>query len=354
MDTNRTKRQALGHEPEALIWSAHEMAEIVLGIGTSHSPMLNSPAEDYPKHAEIDASGRRLLDKFGKPTTYGELVAKADPKIKDLLTLDVMQRKVDKCNAAVERVANEIASAKLDALIVVGDDQNEQYADDNMPAILIYAGETILNNPLLLGEDAPKFWRHARSQYHEVEAPRSYPVAAPLARHMIDHLMDAGFDISHAKRLGKEQIGEGHAFGFVHRRLMKDNVIPIVPVALNTYAPPNQPRPRRCYDLGRRIVEAVRTAKGYERVGILGSGGLSHFYLDEELDERVLNACRTRNGEALSTIPPEQLNSGASEIRNWITTAGAVEHLETRWQEYEPCYRSLAGTGYGAAFAIWQ
>ena len=59
------------------------MAEIVLAIGTSHSPLLNSPAEDYPKHAAIDASGRKLLDKQGRPTTYGALLEKADPSIKD-------------------------------------------------------------------------------------------------------------------------------------------------------------------------------------------------------------------------------------------------------------------------------
>lgn len=34
-------------------------ADIVLAIGTSHVPLLNSPAEDYPKHAAIDASGRK-------------------------------------------------------------------------------------------------------------------------------------------------------------------------------------------------------------------------------------------------------------------------------------------------------
>ena len=28
-------------------------ADIVLAIGSSHSPMLNSPAEDYPKHARL-------------------------------------------------------------------------------------------------------------------------------------------------------------------------------------------------------------------------------------------------------------------------------------------------------------
>jgi len=57
--------------------------DIVLAIGTSHSPSLNSPAEDYPKHAAIDASGRKLLDKQGRPTTYGALLEKSDPSIKD-------------------------------------------------------------------------------------------------------------------------------------------------------------------------------------------------------------------------------------------------------------------------------
>ena len=329
------------------------MVDIVLGLGTSHSPMLNSPAEDYPKHAAIDAKGRRLLDKFGCPTTYGELLAKADPSIKDQLRLEVMQERVEKCTASIERISKELDNAKLDALIVIGDDQNEQYGDDNMPAILIYTGEKIENNPLHLDEDAPEFWRRARSQYHEDNGVRAYPVASNLALHIVDHLMDRGFDISHSKRLGKD-IGEGHAFGFVHRRIMANSIIPVVPVAINTYCAPNQPRPRRCYQLGQEIRNAVRSSTGYERVGIIGSGGLSHFYLDEELDHRVLDACRNKDGESLSTIPPEQLNSGSSEIRNWIVAAGGSEHLDTQWQEYYPCYRSEAGTGYGAAFAVWQ
>jgi hypothetical protein len=57
------------------------MADIVLGIGTSHSPLFNSHAEDYPKHAAIDASGRKPLDKNGRPCTYGELLAQADPPL---------------------------------------------------------------------------------------------------------------------------------------------------------------------------------------------------------------------------------------------------------------------------------
>jgi 3-O-methylgallate 3,4-dioxygenase len=135
---------------------------------------------------------------------------------------------------------------------------------------------------------------------------------------------------------------------------MTGKVVPIVPVALNTYFPPNQPRPRRCYELGQGIAKAVRSFKGSARVGILGSGGLSHFAVDEELDRLVLDACRGKDAIALSTIDPARLNSGSSEIRNWITVAGACEHLDTAWQEYIPCYRSAAGTGCGMGFAVWR
>jgi 3-O-methylgallate 3,4-dioxygenase len=330
------------------------MADIVLGIGTSHSPLLNSPAEDYPKHAAIDAAGRKLLDKNGKPCTYGELLEKADPSIKDQIDQAVLEKRSAQCTANIEKLSRELADAKLDALIIIGDDQNEQFFDDNMPAILIYWGEKIENNPLHMDEDAPQFWRKARSQYHVASQSRDYPVDSKLGLHLIQELIAHGFDISQSKRLAKEH-GEGHAFGFVHQRMMDDaHVIPIVPVALNTYFPPNQPRPRRCCDLGKAIRAAVKNMPGNARVGILASGGLSHFTVDEELDRAVLDACKRNDGEALASIPPEKLNSGSSEIRNWITVAGASAHLTTAWQEYIPCYRSAAGTGCGMGFAVWK
>ncbi|WP_018698527.1 hypothetical protein [Amorphus coralli] len=329
------------------------MAEIVMGIGASHSPLLNSPAEDYPKHAEIDAAGRKLLDQNGRAVTYGDLLARADPSIRDQIRPEVLEQRAQACTDTIARLDREIAAADLDALIIIGDDQNEQYGDDNLPAILIYRGETIVNNPLNMPDEAPQFWRHARSQFHVKDAPIEYPVAHVLAEHLIGALMDNAFDISQAKRLGKAH-GEGHAFGYVHQRLMTQTIVPIVPVALNTYFPPNQPRPARCYELGRAIARAVRAFPGSDRVGILGSGGLSHFAVDEELDRMVLEACRTKDAEALKTIDVNRLNSGTSEIRNWITVAGACEHLETAWQEYIPCYRSEAGTGCGMGFAVWN
>ena len=222
-----------------------------------------------------------------------------------------------------------------------------------MPAVLIYWGEHITNNVLPLPEDAPAFWKKARSQYHEPEGQRSYPVASDLALHLIEFLMNRDFDISQAKKLRFER-GEGHAFGFVHRRIMRESIIPVVPILLNTYFPPNQPRPKRCYELGQSIRQAVESWDRNWRVGIVASGGLSHFIVDEDLDRQVLDACKRKDREALISLPVNKLNSGSSEIRNWITVAGAAEHLKVQWHDYIPCYRSLAGTGVGATFAVWK
>ncbi len=220
------------------------MAALVFAAGSSHSPALNSSADEKLLHAEVDVGiehwPRRLVDRNGNPSSFAQLLEQAPPGLDAEITLDVLERRVGQCQANMDRIESDIEAAKLDALIIVGDDQREQYHDDNMPAMLIYWGETIQNNVLDLPRDAPEYWKKARSIYHEHAGLKEYPVASGLARHLIDHLIENDFDISEAKKLRFER-GEGHAFGFVHRRLMRRNIVPIVPVALNTYFPPNQP-----------------------------------------------------------------------------------------------------------------
>lgn len=332
------------------------MAELVAAFGSSHSPLLNSPAEDYKYHADIDRGvtevKRDLFDKFGQSCSYEDLLTTADAEIANQITPDVITKRVIENQAHIDYLGKEIASAELDAIIIVGDDQHEQFYEDNMPAMLVYWGDNIKNSILQLSNDAPDWWKRARSQFHEPKAPREYPVASELGLHLISSLIHQEFDISHSNNLPRE-FGEGHAFGFFHRRLMQGKVVPIVPVIINTYFPPNQPLPKRCYELGRAIRRGVKSWKVDARVGVLASGGLSHFTIDEELDRGLLEACRTKDAQALSSIPPNKLVSGNSEIRNWITVAGAAEHLNSKWQEYVPCYRSAAGTGCAMAFAVW-
>lgn len=321
------------------------MAKLVAAFGSSHSPALNSPAEDMAGHARRDAQYQNHLDTDGNRVSFAELSRRNDFSAQ----MEKIARRVADCDAHIKRLAKAIADARLDVLIVVGDDQKEQYLEDNLPAFLVYCGERIANGVLDLPPEAPEYWKRARSQYYEPDAPREYPAAPALGSHVVEHLTENAFDVSYAARLARPR-GEGHAFGFVHRRLLGANPVPVLPLVVNTYYPPNQPRPRRCHQLGRAVKAAIESFPSEDRIGVLASGGLSHFTIDEDLDRGVLNAIREGDGEALASIPPAKLNSGNSEIRNWIVVAGAAAGLQTAWQAYEPLYRTPAGTGCGMAF----
>lgn len=333
------------------------MARIVFGAATSHTPMLNSSAEEWPLFEEIDRR-RAHLHKDGRPATYDDLLAVAPSSLEGEIAPQKLARRHGEAMAALGRLRDELLGAKLDAVIVVGDDQKEIYHDDVMPSVLVYRGETIPNVPFRTLHGAsdwgsrPAWAQRASARYYEERETRHYPVDARLANHLIAGLVDREFDVASANALPPDE-GEGHAFGFVHQRLLKDAPIPIVPVFLNTYYPPNQPSPRRCYKLGQAIREAVEGYGGDLRVGVVASGGLSHFTVDEALDGEILRAIREKDAGTLQGLPREKLNSGSSEIRNWICAAGALEHLDLRWANYYPGYRTPAGTGTGLGFASW-
>jgi hypothetical protein len=327
------------------------MAAIVLGIGSSHTPMLNARLEDWPRFIELDRM-RAHLDKQGKPVNYGQLLALAGDEVAPHLTADVLAAKHGAALAHVERLGELLRRAELDTLIVVGDDQKELYHTDNLPSMLVYHGASIRNVPLK-NRPGPTWARDASARYYEPETAKDYPVDAALASHIVAHLVEAEFDVAVADDL-LEGKGEGHAFGFVHRRLLDGAELPVVPVFLNTYFPPNQPTPRRCHRLGRALRDAVQSFPGDKRVGVVASGGLSHFTIDETLDEEVMRALREKDSEALCALPRELLNSGNSEIRNWICMAAATDHLDLRSMDYIPAYRTPAGTGTGLCFAVWQ
>jgi hypothetical protein len=326
-------------------------AKIVHGFGSSHTPMLNAAVEDWPRFVELDAA-RPHLDKEGRPVTYAELLQAADPGIAPHLTPERVAARHAEAQAGLAHLAALVARAELDTLIVVGDDQHELYHDDNLPSLLIYRGARIRNLPRARGA-GPDWARRASARYYEPAGEKDYPVDAALAEHLVARLVEQEFDVASALLLREGQ-GEGHAFGFVHRRLLGGRDLPIVPVFLNTYFPPNQPTPRRCYRLGQAIRAAVEAFPGERRVGVLASGGLSHFTVDEALDRAVIRALAERDAAALQSLPREKLNSGSSEIRNWICAAGALEHLTLDWWHYLPGYRTPAGTGTGMCFASWQ
>ncbi len=122
---------------------------------------------------------------------------------------------------------------------------------------------------------------------------------------------------------------------------------------LNTHYPPNQPTARRCYELGSVIKRATEAWKSDARVGVIASGGLTHFVIDEQFDQELLQAMKDKDAGKISSIPQRLLNSGTSEVRSWITAAAALTDLDMELIDYQPSYRTPAATGVGMAFAQW-
>jgi hypothetical protein len=320
------------------------MAEVTLGIGSSHSPMLSTPHEAFAGLADLDRA--RLPDFDAKARENAAWIGRE-------LRAEVTRARHEATQAAIRQLSDVLADEAPDVVVVIGDDQNEWFSPDNQPALCIYWGESVENLPPPL-DSVPPLRRLSYWGLYGDGANRAFPVDAALGRHLVEALTrEFEFDVAQV-RVQPRHGPFGHAWSFVHQRLMGGRVLPIVPVLLNTYYPPNQPTPKRCYELGRAIRQAVETWPTRKRVAVVASGGLSHFFVDEELDRHVLDLLAKKDGDALMTFPVAKLESGNSEIRNWIAAAGAAERLSMRVVDYVPCYRSEAGSGVGMAFTVWQ
>jgi hypothetical protein len=333
------------------------MARLVAAFGSSHSIMLVSQREDWMNGFRVaDTKNPHYFDKQGEKTDYASLLAAAPAGSEALQTPEVLSERYDAAQAGMDRIRAAIAAARLDVLLIVGDDQHELFRTSNNPAIAIFHGPTIRNTAREPASPQDPWVKTARMWRHEPEVDRAYPVKADLAEWLTRQLCDRDFDIASMDGLESGQ-SEGHAFQFIHRRLMDEperQNLPVIPVILNTFDPPNQPTPRRCVALGNALRELIALWPQDIRVGVIASGGLSHFVVDEALDQHVIDAIRRKDVAALAALDPKQLQAGSSEIRNWIVVGAMARDLDLDQVDYVPGYRSPALTGTGLAFANWK
>jgi len=330
------------------------MARLAAAFGSSHSVMLTCELEDWLTRFRESDLRMPFFDAEGNKCSYGDVLARARPNAADLVTPDVITGRFKATQAAMDELKRRIAAAKLDVLIVLGDDQYELFHDQHMPAIGIYYGDTIANaarQPV----PAEEWYKRAQMRRREPEQPVDYPAHRALALHLIQGLVDREFDVSAISALPSGQY-EGHAYSFIHYRYLRgaERVVPIIPVFLNTYNPPNTPTPRRCVRLGSAMRELIAAYPEDIRIGLIASGGLSHFIVEEDLDRAVIDAIRRNDLEFLGRLDPRRLKAGSSEIRNWIAVAAAAIDLRLDWIEYVPVYRTPALTGIGLGFAEWK
>ena len=318
------------------------MAEIVIGIATSHSPQLSIRAKDWDYLLKKDETDPRL--------DYPSLLERAKPGLAAELTPEKFRERDQACLKAIKDLGDALHKANADVVVVFGDDQQEQFHDDNMPMFAIYHGQSL---PVVRHNNLrPAAWKDAEERGWAETAP-AYETDHELADYLVYALTEAEFDIARCNKL-RAEIGVGHAFSFLYRRVLPGGKVPMVPIMVNTYYPPNQPTPKRCYAFGQAVRRAIESWDSNKRVAIMASGGLSHVVIDEEIDAMVIDALKNKKPEVLFQLPRQRLRGGTSEILNWVALAGAMENRELKYFEYVTTYRSPAATGCGMGFAYWM
>jgi aromatic ring-opening dioxygenase catalytic subunit (LigB family) len=330
------------------------MAEIVLGIGSSHGPLLSTPPEQWDLRAKADRENKNHWYR-GKTYDYPALLKERAPGFAGEIAVETRRERFGKCRQALEALGRKFKEVSPDAVVIIGNDQREFFNAGLTPAITVYRGSQI-SNVQHLSEDAPGL--NIAEPGNSPAEGATYPGATALADHILDSLAEENFDLAQSDQTpsGAPRGGIPHAYGFFYHTILQDATPPSVPIILNVHFPHNTPKLHRCLDLGRALHRAIGSFRGFARVAIMASGGLSHFVLDEEFDRAVISAMQKGDEDTLARLPENVFKVGTAEIKNWYPVIAAMNAAGRRYHpvDYVPCYRSEAGTGNGMCFAYWQ
>lgn len=319
------------------------MASIVLGIGSSHGPSIQSDPSEWARLGEADARDPRF--------DYERLLAAAPPDVAEQITPDRQRERHAAAHAAIGELQAALADARPDAAVVVSNPH--RVWPDETKAVF-----AVMRSASLPVAGRQPFDPDARFRGNDERSAPGAPLRAghpELAEHLIEALNGEGFDVGCG-----DGVREGHAlddaFGYAFNYVLpEDAPPPVVPFLVSRYLP-YQATAARCYALGQAMRRAVASWEADARVALIASGGLSHQVIDEELDRGVIAALEGGDADALRALDRERLNAapGTPEILNWVTVAGAMAPTRMTLLDYLPCYRSLAGTGHGLTFGVWR
>ncbi|MFQ5861223.1 MAG: hypothetical protein ACE5IG_06715 [Dehalococcoidia bacterium] len=298
------------------------MAEI-LGIGCSHAPMILNPPEEWGRL-------REWLYATYNPNYQ------APPQVLTELGedngLSADRRNHQRIVDAFAVLRDKLHAWNPDVLMVIGDDQAENFKLDNLPTFCLYTGQEV---------EAYPFHRpvnHINNWGAPPDARYTFRCPSEFAQRLRDHLISEGFDTASSNALKGWEWGLAHAIINPLTFLDPEGRFPLLPLFVNSIGvdlgPGYQPRPtpKRCYELGRGIRRFFDGRS--ERVAVVASSSWSHNFLthkfqgcafDEEFDRRNLELLRQGKGSKLAELAPEELQqSGDHELINWIIALGII------------------------------
>src|SRR5687768_11107691 len=110
------------------------MARIVLGIGTSHGPMLSVPPEAWTERVPADRANPEHFFK-GARYTFDDLAALRLPEgLAAQITPAMFAERHAQCQRAIRKLGDVLDEARPNAAVVVGNDQMEVFDVDHVPA----------------------------------------------------------------------------------------------------------------------------------------------------------------------------------------------------------------------------
>jgi AmmeMemoRadiSam system protein B len=230
-------------------------------------------------------------------------------------------------HAAYNRVKRLLTEARPDVICIIGGDHVEGFFLNAVPAFAVYAGTSVSGT-------------FGRYDY-------TLAVHEPLARAILEQGIEREFDLTYSQELRLD-----YAFYVPLHFTMPEPAMPIVPLYVNVYLPP-QPTPRRCHAWGRTLREILDARP--ERVALMASGGMSHYpgtdrYAspDFEWDRQMLATLTAGRGAETARLTGEELDkAGNVELRTWITLLGAVGDARAEVLCYEPSWH------HGNAMVTW-
>src|SRR4051812_6160824 len=218
---------------------------IVGAFATSHAYTFQEP-ETWDQ--------RRVRSKTNVAKKAGRL-ADDTPQAK-AETLEDNRERYARIRSAHDDIRQRLAALRADAVLLIGDDQSENFGAENIPQFLIYTGGDYL------ADDWDR--KHSASIRND----------AGIARTLVEGVMEEGFDVSWATawKDGK-LLSHAHTEPILY--LVRD-VAPVIPVFVNAVHPP-APSPARCYAFGQALGQVLERRLKDQRIVLCASGGLSHF-----------------------------------------------------------------------------
>ena len=107
------------------------MAKIVMGLGSSHGPMLSTPPEEWGQRVLADQTRLELWYR-GKLYQFDDLAReRSDEHLEAEVTIEKMRERHAACQRAISSLAETFARVKPDVAVIFGDDQEEVFLEDN-------------------------------------------------------------------------------------------------------------------------------------------------------------------------------------------------------------------------------